>query len=114
MLGCIEIGAHQGEHPIGVGRTRGPGLLPVDQEVVALILRARAQRGEIRTGVRLGVTLAPLHFTAGDSGQVFGALLIGAELEQRRADHADTHAHQRRASTNCGHFLSQHARFGVA
>src|SRR6185437_1827737 len=37
------VGADQAETPIGILRTRGPDLLAVDEEVIALVDRLRAQ-----------------------------------------------------------------------
>ena len=52
VLGRVGIGAHQQENQVGKLRVRGPDLLPVDDEVVALFDRAGLQRGEVRTRAR--------------------------------------------------------------
>ena len=44
MLGRVGIGAHQQEDPVGILRDRRPHFLPVDDEVVAVLDRARLQR----------------------------------------------------------------------
>ena len=54
-----RIGAHQAENPVGELRERGPRLLAVDDVRVALAKRAGFEIGEIGTGARLGITLAP-------------------------------------------------------
>src|SRR5690606_35193789 len=106
-----RVGAHQGEAPVGVLRSAGPDLLPVDQEVVALVLGARLQAGEVRTRTRLGVALAPAGLAAADRRDVPLLLLFRAELQQRRAQHP--HAHRpadRIPPARLADFLSQHAR----
>ena len=42
MLGRLGIGAHQAEHPVGILRARGPDLLAVDDELVAMDFGAGA------------------------------------------------------------------------
>ena len=49
LLARRRIGAHQAEDHVGVLRQRGPGLLTVDNVMIALALRTRLQRCEIGT-----------------------------------------------------------------
>src|SRR5260370_3614208 len=45
--------------PVGVVGVGGPDFLAVDDEIVAVALGAGLQRGEVRSGIRLGIALAP-------------------------------------------------------
>ena len=73
-------------HQLAYCAPRRPRLLAVDHEVVAAVLRARAQRREIRAGIRLGEALAPDVVAAEDPLEVRG-LLLGRSLgHDRRAD----------------------------
>jgi hypothetical protein len=53
--------------------------------MVAVVVGAGLQRGEVGAGVRLGVTLAPADFAGADLWQVLALLFLGAKFEQRRA-----------------------------
>ena len=59
VLRRVGVGAHQEETPVGEMRARGPDLLPVDDEMVALVDGAGAQTGEIGAGARPGIALTP-------------------------------------------------------
>ena len=59
MLGRFGIGAHQQEAPVGEMGARGPHLLPVDQEMIALIDGAGPEAGQIAAGAGFGEALAP-------------------------------------------------------
>ena len=83
------IGAHQAEAPIGMVRGRGPDLLAVDDVMVAVASGRGLQRGEVRPGARLGEALAPPIVDIGGARQEAALLLVGAELDQHRADHRD-------------------------
>ena len=107
MLWRIRVGAHQNEHPIRKLGAGGPGLLAVDDEVVAPILRPSAQAGQIAAGAGFAVALAPFHCRSGDARQVGLLLQVGAELKQGGAEHAGAEAGQRRAGVNAAHFLQQ-------
>ena len=65
----VGIGAHQAEDPVAPADKRGPGLLAVDDVVVAFPHRFGAQGREVGTGTRLGVALAPRHLGAADAGR---------------------------------------------
>src|SRR3546814_4477763 len=59
LLLRILVGADEEESPVGMLRQRRPGLLPVDDIVVAVAHGRRAQAGKIRTRARLRIALAP-------------------------------------------------------
>src|SRR5690606_8404642 len=88
-----------------------PDLLAVDDEVVAGILRARAERGEVGARVGLGVTLAPADLAADDLRQVLALLLLGAVFQQRGPEHPDTEGIQRAAAAEGAHLGGEDARF---
>ena len=69
LLGCVGIGAYQQEDPVGVLAERGPGLLAVDDVVVAVAHRRRAQRREVGPGLGFGEPLAPPDVEVGRGGQ---------------------------------------------
>ena len=58
-LGAFGIAAGDDDAPVGEVRAGGPDLLAVDDPVVAVAHRARAQAGEVGAGGRLGEELAP-------------------------------------------------------
>jgi len=59
-------------------RPGGPDFLAVDDEFVADNLGAGSQRGEIRTGARLGIALAPDLLGGQDFRQIAFFLLVGS------------------------------------
>ena len=63
--------------------------------MVALVLAAGLQAGEVGAGARLGIALTPLLLAAGDAGQVARFLVLGAELQDGRADAHDAEAADR-------------------
>src|SRR5690606_30835647 len=81
--------SHQAEDHVGVLAQGGPGLLAVDDIVIAIAHRAGLQRGQVGTGARLGVTLTPPVLPGQDARQVFLLLLFGTELDDHRSDHGD-------------------------
>ncbi len=99
MLRLVGIGAHQQKAPVGEMRARGPHLLAVDEEMVALVDGAGAQTGEIGAGARLGIALAPDLVAGQDFRQIALLLFLGAPMDQRRAQqaHADRAGQDRRA-----------------
>ena len=76
--------------------------------------RARLQAGEVGAGAGLGVALAPADLAADDRRDVRALELLGAELQQRRADHRQAEADQRRAQAQGGHLLREDARLLLA
>ncbi len=53
MLRHARIGPHQQETPVSEVRQAGPGLLPVDDELIAVPNRLRSKRGDIAPCIRL-------------------------------------------------------------
>ena len=97
VLGGVRVRACEHEHPVGGLGAGRPDLLSVDHVVVAVALRPRLERSEVRAGARLAEPLAPLRLTREDAAQVLLLLLLSAVDDQRRADHSRAHAaHQRR------------------
>ena len=107
------VGAHQAEDPVGLVGVGGPDLLAVDDEVVVVHFGPRGQRRQVGAGVRLRVALAPADLAARDLRQVLALLLLAAVLQQRRAEHPDAEALQRRAALERGHLLAQDRRLRV-
>src|SRR6185312_6168231 len=77
--------------------------------VVALVLGPGLQRRQVGAGAWLGVALAPPHLAAHDARHVLLLLLLGAVLEQGRAEHRDAHAADRITRADPGHFLLKEA-----
>ncbi len=90
----VRIGADQHEAPVGVVRGRCPDLLPVHHVVVAVALRRGLQRGKVGSRARFGEPLAPPVVEVGGSGKKTLLLLLGAELDQHRAEHGDVERRQ--------------------
>ena len=68
---------------------RGPDLLSVDHPLVPIQDGSRLHVGEVRPGVGLGVSLAPDVLAGEDPGQEMLLLLLGADVENGVAEHAD-------------------------
>src|SRR4029079_16704456 len=68
---------------------RDPDLLSVDDVLVAVAHRGRAQVGEVGTGLRLAEALAPVLVGRQDAGQPPLLLLLGAPRDDHRADLPD-------------------------
>ena len=102
---------HQAEDPVGLVGIAGPHLLAVDQPVIALVLGLGLEPGEVGAGARLRIALAPADLAARDLRQIVSLLLLGAEREQRRPEHRDAEAGQRRPRADPLHLFLQHARF---
>ena len=113
MLLRRRIGAHQAEDPVGIVGIGRPDLLAVDDKIIAVAFGAGLQRGEVGAGIRLGITLAPADEARGDLGQMLLLLRLVAELEQRRPQHPDAEARQRRARADFCHLLAQHLVLGA-
>ncbi len=89
VFGRFGVRAHEGEDHLGGHRARGPDLLAVDDEVVAVSDATRLDRGEVRAGAGLGVALTPLDFASNHWRQELRLLLLGAVHEDRGADVVD-------------------------
>ena len=88
VLGHIGIGARDQKAVVGIMRARGPDLLAVDDPVVALLFRARAQARDVGAAGRLGEQLAPDMFAGGELRQIVALVLLAAERHHGRAAHA--------------------------
>src|SRR4051812_11234366 len=104
MLGLAR-GADQAKDPVGLVGIAGPHLLAVDQPVIAFVLAFGLQASEVRARAGLGIALAPTDLAAGDLGQESLLLLLAAIFQQRRAEHGNAEAGQRRAGIDARHFL---------
>ncbi len=80
------VGAGEQEHVVGVLGLGGPDLLAVDDPLVTVEFGLALQRREVRPGLGLGEALAPARLAPEDAGQELLLLLLGAPLEDRRAD----------------------------
>ncbi len=108
------IGADQAEDPVGVVGVGGPDLRARDDEIVAVAFGAGLERGEIGAGVRLGIALAPADQARRDLRQVLLLLRLVAVFEQRRPQHPDAEARQRRTRAHLRHLGAQHLVLGSA
>src|SRR5208337_5672068 len=111
VLGRAGVRAHQAENPIRLVRVRGPDLRAVDEELIALVLRAGLQRRQVGTRTGLGIALAPSNLASNNLRQLLALLFFGTIFEQRRSEHRDAEAGQRRAASERAHFLAQN--FGL-
>jgi hypothetical protein len=86
VLGSVGVGAHERQDEVGIVRTRGPHLLAVHDEAVAVQHRPRPQAGEIRPGVGLAHAQRSGHVAAEERDGPPPLLLLAAEHQQRRGD----------------------------
>ena len=84
----LAAGAHQAEDPVGVLPQRVPGLLSVDDVMIALAHGAGPQRSKIGAGARLGIALAPPVFAGNDPRQEVILLRGVGECHQHRGNHS--------------------------
>ena len=97
---------HQAKDPVGVIGVGRPDLLARDDEIVAVALGAGLQRGEVRSGVRFGIALAPADQAGGDLRQMLFLLRIGAVFQQRRSEHGNAERDQRLPRADRRHLLA--------
>ena len=90
---------------VSVPGERGPGLLAVDDELVAVADGSALQRSEVGAGIGFGVADTEGDLPAGDLRQEEVLLLLGAVLHQGRADGVDREHRDRCAD---GHRLVEH------
>ena len=112
MLGPGLVRAGQHAAPAGELSPRDPGLLPVDHELVAALLRPRSQRREVRPRVRLGEALAPDLLGREDGRDVAAALLVGAEAQQRGPEHVEADDVGELGGSGCRQLLVDHDLLG--
>ena len=84
-----RVGAEQEQAPLGQVRGRDPDLLAVDHVVVAVEDGHGAEVGQVVAGVGLGEPLAPVLVGVEDRGEPAVLLLLGAPLDEHRADLPD-------------------------
>ncbi len=87
-----RVGPAQEEHHRRPARTRGPQLLPGDDDLVAVDLAAGLHPSQVGSVVGLGEALAVDVLAADDAGQEVLALFVGAVHDHRRADQGLAHA----------------------
>src|SRR3546814_16820622 len=75
--------------------------------MIALVVAECLQADEVAARSRFRIALAPANLAARDLGQIMDLLLFGAEFEQRRAEHPDADALQRRARADALPLLSE-------
>ena len=102
LLRRVRIGAHQAEDPVGVLAERVPGLLAVDDVVVALAFGARLERREVGARARLRIALAPPVFAADDARQEALLLRRAAERHDHRRDHLQAERNRARRAGGGG------------
>ena len=112
LILVLLVGADQAEDPVRLVGIAGPDLLAVDDPMIALVFAIGLHRDEVRPAARLGIALAPADFAPRDFVEEAPLLPFGPEMEQRRAEHPDAEARQRRACPDAGHFLAQDLAFG--
>ena len=96
LLLRLGVGADEVEDPVAVLAERGPGLLAVDDVLVAVADRCAAQPGEVGAGVGLGEALRPPDVEVGGLGQERLLLLLGAVGGDDRADHGGVEGQRQR------------------
>ena len=105
MLLGFRIGAARQPHVIGVLDQAGPHLLPVDDVIVTVTDRRRAQRGQVGAGLGLGVADREVELTARDLGQEEGLLLVRTEMHDCRRYRIDRQ--ERHRCTGDGGFVGE-------
>ena len=105
MLRRIGFGADEAEDPVGVIGVAGPDLRAVDEPVVALVFGLGLQPGEVGSRARLRVALAPADLAPDDRRNELLLLLFVRELQERRAEHPEAEAVQRRARADPAELL---------
>ena len=92
---CRRVGPHQAENPVGMLGQRRPGLVAVDDVVIAVPHRLGADRRKVGAGARLRITLAPPILAGENSRQKLLFLRVVAERVDDRADHGDAERQRR-------------------
>src|SRR5262249_45003621 len=110
VLRGVGLGTDETENHVGVMRRGRPDLLAVDDEVVAVLDRRGAERGQVRARLWLRIALAPDDLAAQRRGDPAALLLFGAELEQRRRQHRDALVRQAGWQAGVGELLGDDAR----
>src|SRR5262249_26413731 len=106
-----RIGADQAKDPVGVLGQRGPGLVAVDDIMIAVTHRLGADRSEIGARARLGKALAPPLLAGENAWQKLLLLGLVAERINDWADHGDAER-QRRQRACARRFLLEDEALG--
>src|SRR5690554_537205 len=101
------VRADEAEAFVGPLATTGPGLLAVDDIMIAFIFCKSLQIGEVGSGVRFGITLAPADFTTADRRDMLFFLSLVTIFQQGWAKHHNAHAANRIIGAGLGHFFVQ-------
>ena len=89
------VGADQAEYPVGMLRERGPGLVAVDDVMVAVAHRLGAEGSEVGAGAGLGIALAPPVLARENPRQKLLLLRLIAERIDDGTDHGDAERQRR-------------------
>ncbi len=111
MLGGGRVGADQQHAPVSDMPQRGPHLLTVNHEFVAIQRRTGVERGQIRAGARFGEALAPDLLAGQDFLDETALLLFGAVLENSRSAHRQAEFVERCWRSDTGHFFVEYRTF---
>ena len=100
VAGLVRIGARQQRHQVGAHRMGDPGLGAVDDIIIAVADRARAQAREVGAGVGLGEDGGRQDLAAGDLRQEAALLRLRAAApgSARRRSPSACRASRRRYS----------------
>ena len=102
-----RAGTDEQKAPVRAAGIGCPDLGAVDHVMVAVWLRARAQRRQVGPGVRLGKALTPDHLAARDPFDVQVLLLGRTVFHERRTDPVDVHVLGAARLAGSLHFLAQ-------
>jgi len=86
-------------------RARGPHLLAVDDEMVAVVDSSGSEAREIAAGVGLGKALAPQFVGVEDARQVALLLLLGPPMNEARAEQVEPAGPRQDRSAGAREFL---------
>jgi len=93
VLRLVLLGPAEQEHHVGIVGRGSPDLLAVDHEVVAIQVGPGAGRGQVAAGARLRIALAPDGLAANGRLNPLLFLVLAADFEQCRHQHADALVH---------------------
>ena len=96
VLGNVRVGPHGQPHVVGLVGAAGEDLCAVDDVLLPVAHCPRAQRGQVGTGLGLGVADGEVELTCEDLRQEERLLLVGAEAHDGRPDGVDGDEGERR------------------
>ena len=88
-VAVLRIGAAEDEDPVRPRPERGPDLLPVEHEVVAVEDRAGLERRQVAAGAGLAEALTPDLVARQHGWEEAAALRLAAVVDERRTEQAD-------------------------